>query len=138
MNSARAYLALGSNLGNREAALQLAREELATLPGTVLRAASAIEETLPLRGLAQPPYLNQMLALDTTLSPSDLLSECHRIEAKAGRTRRDRWESRTLDLDLVAYGSLILNDSELILPHPGLPEREFWRRELEELHRAGW
>lgn len=138
MTSARAYVALGSNLGNRQAALQLGREGIAGLPGTVIRAASLIEETPPLRGLRQPAYLNQMLALDTTLAPAELLAECHRIEALAGRTRSTRWESRTLDLDIVRYGSLVLNDSALVLPHPGLPERDFWRRELDELHRAGW
>lgn len=138
MNSARAYLALGSNLGDREAALRLAREEIAALPGTVLRAVSAMEETLPLRGLAQPPYLNQMLALDTTLPPLRLLQACQRIEALAGRTRADRWASRVLDIDIVGYGTLRLEDPALVLPHPGLPEREFWRRELDQLHRAGW
>jgi 2-amino-4-hydroxy-6-hydroxymethyldihydropteridine diphosphokinase len=138
MTPARAYVALGSNLGDRGAALQFGRDGIEALPGTVIRAASAIEETPPLRGLRQPAYLNQMLALDTTLAPGDLLGECHRIEAAAGRTRNARWESRTLDLDLVRYGSLVVNQPALVLPHPGLPEREFWRRELDELHRAGW
>lgn len=138
MTPARAYVALGSNLGNREAALQLARERIAGLPGTVIRAASTIEETAPLRGLDQPAYFNQMLALDTSLAPKELLVACHRIEAEAGRTRSTRWESRTLDIDIVRYGGVVLNDPALVLPHPGLPERDFWRRQLDELHRAGW
>lgn len=133
----RAYLALGSNLGNRQAHLGLARERLARLRGVEIRGASAIEETAPLGGLDQPPYLNQMLALDTTLSPRELLEACQRIEAEAGREHRIRWASRTLDLDLVRYGRLSVDEPGLGLPHPGLEHREFWRRELEELRRMG-
>ncbi len=98
---------------------------------------SCIEETAPLGGLDQPAYLNQMVALDTLLSPRDLLVALHGIELEAGRVRRARWESRTLDLDLVRYGELSLREPGLVLPHPGLPEREFWRRELLELKRMG-
>jgi 2-amino-4-hydroxy-6-hydroxymethyldihydropteridine diphosphokinase len=138
MTPARAYVALGSNLGDRHARLALARERLAGLPGTVLRAASSIEETAPLGGLDQPAYLNQMVALDTSLGARELLRACHEIEAEAGRERRDRWESRTLDLDLVRYDALEVDEPGLRLPHPGLATREFWRRELDELHRMGW
>ena len=138
MSAARAYVALGSNLGDRQAWLALARERLATLPSTVLRAASGIEPTEPLGGLEQPPYLNQMVALDTELGPRELVAAFQRIEAEAGRERRVRWGSRTLDLDLVRYDALTLDDPDLVLPHPGLSERAFWRRELEELNRMGW
>ena len=133
----RAYLALGSNLGNRHANLALAREQLRRLPGLSIRGESTVEETAPLGGIVQPAYLNQMLAVDTTLSPRELLDACHRIEARAGRARRSRWESRTLDLDIVRYGGLTLDEPGLTLPHPGLPDRDFWRRELEELARLG-
>ena len=54
------------------------------------------------------------------------------------RTRTARWASRTLDIDIVSYGSIALDDPALVLPHPGLPDRDFWRRELDQLHRAGW
>jgi 2-amino-4-hydroxy-6-hydroxymethyldihydropteridine diphosphokinase len=137
MQSVRAYLALGSNLGDRNANLALARNQLATVPGVVLRGQSAVEETPPLGGLDQPPYLNQMLALDTTLPPRELLAACQRIEALAGRERRTRWASRTLDLDLVRYGSIAMAEPGLTLPHPGLPNREFWQRELRELAEQG-
>ena len=133
----RAYVALGSNLGDRAAMLAFARERLATLPGTRLCGASAIEETEPLGGLAQPLYLNQMVALETELAPRELLAACPAIEAAAGRERKVRWESRQLDLDLVRYGELSLHDPELVLPHPGLAERAFWQRELAELERLG-
>ena len=137
MKRVRAYVALGSNLGDREAYLAQARARLAALPETTLRGASAIEETAPLGGLAQPDYLNQMVALDTALSPEELLAACQRIEAETGRIHRERWSSRTLDLDLVRYGELVRTEPGLILPHPGLPDRPFWQRELAELGRLG-
>ena len=138
MTPVRAYVALGSNLGDRHARLALARERLAGPPGTSLRAATSIEETAPLGGLEQPAYLNQMVALDTCLGARELLLACHAIEAEAGRERRVRWESRSLDLDLVRYDALEMDEPGLRLPHPGLSTREFWLRELQELHRMGW
>jgi 2-amino-4-hydroxy-6-hydroxymethyldihydropteridine diphosphokinase len=134
----RAFVALGSNLGDRQAHLALARDRLARLPGTVLLGASPIEETAPLGGLDQPLYLNQMVALDTTLTPRALLDACHRIEAEAGRRRRERWASRTLDLDLVRFGDLVVNEEGLTLPHPGLGQRSFWQEELAALAAQGW
>ena len=129
----RAFVALGSNLGDREGHLREAREALGRLPGTELTAASAIEETEPLAGLAQPPYLNQMVVLETTLSPRALLDALHDIERQAGRVRGSRWEARTLDLDIVRYGEQRVDEPDLIIPHPGLPHRDFWLRELAEL-----
>lgn len=129
----RAWVALGSNLGDRAAHLDAARTALAGLPGTVLLARSRVEETAPLGGRPQPPYLNQMVLLETSLPPRALLAELHRIEAANGRTRRERWASRTLDLDLVRYGDVHAAEPGLTLPHPGLAERDFWRREMEEL-----
>ncbi len=128
-----AYVALGSNLGDRRAHLAGARRALAALPGTELVAASTIEETAPLGGADQPPYLNQMVLLATRLDPDALLAACHEIERAAGRERRTRWASRTLDLDIVQFGDRRLARADLTLPHPGLAEREFWRRELAEL-----
>jgi len=92
-----------------------------------------VEETAPLGGRPQPPYLNQMVLLETTLAPRALLAELHRIEAANGRERRERWASRTLDLDLVRYGDVRAAEPGLTLPHPGLAERDFWRREMKEL-----
>jgi len=137
MRPVRAYVALGSNLGDRAAYLALARQRLAALPGTALLGASTIEQTAPLGGREQPVYLNQMVALETTLAPRELLEACHAIEAEAGRVRRERWASRTLDLDLVRYGAQRLAEPGLTLPHPGLATRDFWQRELAELARMG-
>lgn len=129
----RAYVALGSNLGDRSAHLKAARVALARLPDTALVAASEVEETAPLAGMAQPPYLNQMVMLETRLSPRELLAACQAIEHAAGRVRGARWEARTLDLDIVRYGRRRVAEPDLIIPHPELPNRDFWLRELAEL-----
>jgi len=130
----RAYVALGSNLGDRAAHLMRAREALAALPETELLAASAIEETAPLAGMRQPPYLNQMVLLETGLEPRELLEACWAIEQQAGRERTERWGPRTLDLDIVQFGARHVSDSDLIIPHPELSRRDFWQRELAELN----
>ncbi len=129
----RAYVALGSNLGDRAAHLRAARSALAELPGTRLVAASDVEETAPLGGMPQPPYLNQMVLLETRLSPRELLEACHAIEGAAGRQRTERWGARTLDLDIVRFGRRRVAEPDLIIPHPELPNRDFWQRELAEL-----
>lgn len=134
----RVYIAVGSNLGDREQALGFAREKLAQLPGTVLQAVSSIEETAPLGGRDQPWYLNQMVALDTRMAPRELLSALQEIETQAGRLRREQWASRTLDLDIVRFGDLTLDEPGLTLPHPGINQRDFWQRELLELADQGF
>lgn len=132
----RAYVALGSNLGDRAAHLDRARAALTLLPSTRLAAVSSIEETAPLGAMAQPPYLNQMVALDTSLAPETLLVALQRIERTQGRVRGARWGARTIDLDLVRYGERRIRTGSLTLPHPGIPARPFWQRELAELARA--
>lgn len=128
-----AFVALGSNLGDREALLARARAALASLPGTRLLAESAVEETAPMGPVPQGPYLNQMVALATRLDPHALLEALLAIERDAGRVRAERWGPRTLDLDIVRYGDLVLREGNLVVPHPGLVDREFWQRELAEL-----
>jgi 2-amino-4-hydroxy-6-hydroxymethyldihydropteridine diphosphokinase len=128
-----AYVALGSNLGERAAWLRQARQALAALPETRLIAASRVEETPPMGPPGQGPYLNQMVLLRTGMRARDLLAACQAIERDAGRIRGPRWGPRTLDLDLVRYGDLQLHEPDLTLPHPELPHRDFWQRELEEL-----
>ena len=126
-------MALGSNLGDRDAHLRAAREALSRLPDTTLVAASEIEETAPLAGMPQPPYLNQMVLLKTRLEPHSLLRALHEIERARGRKRTERWGARTLDLDIVRFGNRQLTDPDLIIPHPELSNRDFWRRELAEI-----
>jgi 3-methyl-2-oxobutanoate hydroxymethyltransferase len=129
-----AYVALGSNLGDRARHLAAARDALGRLPGTRLLAASAVEETVPLGGKAQPPYLNQMVLLETRLAPRPLLEACQAIEQAQGRERGEHWGSRTLDVDIVRYGERRVAEPDLIIPHPELAHRDFWQRELAELH----
>jgi len=126
-------VALGSNLGDRDAHLAHARARLAALPGTRLVAASRIEETAPIGPVAQPPYLNQMVLLETSLTPAELLRHCLVIEAERGRARRERWGPRTLDLDIVRYGDQTVRQPDLTIPHPELENRDFWQREIAEL-----
>lgn len=129
----RVYVALGSNVGERGAHLAHARRRLATLARTRLLAASRVEETAALGPVPQGPYLNQMVLLETELGPADLLAQCRAIEAERGRVRRERWGPRTLDLDIVRYGNRAVREPELIIPHPELPNRDFWLREMAEL-----
>jgi 2-amino-4-hydroxy-6-hydroxymethyldihydropteridine diphosphokinase len=128
-------VALGSNVGNREAHLAHARARLGALPGTRLVAASRVEETAPIGPVAQPPYLNQMVLLETSLAPAELLKRCLAIEAERGRERREgeRWGPRTLDLDIVRFGAQTVRTKDLTIPHPELENRDFWQREIAEL-----
>ena len=127
------YVALGSNVGDRAAHLAHARARLAALPRTRVLKESPIEETPPLGPVAQAAYLNQMVLLETALEPAELLRQLHAIEAERGRERRVRWGPRTLDLDIVRYGDRVVREPDLTIPHPELPNRDFWLREMAEL-----
>ncbi|MGH7614788.1 MAG: 2-amino-4-hydroxy-6-hydroxymethyldihydropteridine diphosphokinase [Gemmatimonadales bacterium] len=131
--SERVYVALGSNLGDRAGHLAHARMRLAALPGTALVAASVIEETAPLGPVPQGAYLNQMVLLETTLAPEELLRHAQLIEQERGRERGVRWGPRTLDLDIVRFGDRVVDSPGLTLPHPQLDARDFWQREVAQL-----
>ncbi len=128
-----AYIALGSNLGDRAAHLAAARTALEALPQSRVIGASSIEETAPLGAVPQGPYLNQMVAVETSLSPRALLDALLHIERAAGRGRTERWGPRTLDLDIVRFAVQTVHEPALDVPHPELANRPFWRRELAEL-----
>ena len=129
----RVYVALGSNVGDRAAHLAYARDRLATLPDSRVIKVSRVEETAPLGPVPQGPYLNQMVLLETALEPPALLDHLHAIERERGRERLVRWGPRTLDLDIVRFGDRVVQQPQLTIPHPGLPHRDFWLRELAEL-----
>jgi 2-amino-4-hydroxy-6-hydroxymethyldihydropteridine diphosphokinase len=131
-----AYVALGSNLGDRAGHLAAARAALAALGRTRVLGASAVEETAPVGPVEQGHFLNQIVALETALAPRELLGELQRIERAAGRVRTLRWGPRTLDLDIVTYDRWTADDVDLRVPHPELPHRDFWRRELAEARRV--
>jgi 2-amino-4-hydroxy-6-hydroxymethyldihydropteridine diphosphokinase len=134
--SDRVYIALGSNLGDRSAHLSRARAAIANLKSLRIIGESAIEETAPLGSVPQGAYLNQMIAVETELTPRQMLSALQRIERAAGRIRTVKWGPRTLDLDIVMIEGKEFVDDALTVPHPELPNRDFWQRELDELRGA--
>jgi 2-amino-4-hydroxy-6-hydroxymethyldihydropteridine diphosphokinase len=105
-------------------------------------AASPVEETEPVGPVPQGPYLNQMLLVETSLDPRALLDALLLLEAAEGRVRRERWGPRTLDCDIVLWHGGGVAEPGLTVPHPELPRRGFWRRELAALGIAsgvgGW
>jgi len=131
-----AYIALGSNLGDRHAHLRVARERISALPGTRIIRESDVEETAPIGPIAQDAFLNQMIAIETALEPRALLRELQGIERAAGRVRSERWGPRTLDLDIVLVEGWSISEPGLTVPHPELPARDFWQRELAQVRTA--
>jgi 2-amino-4-hydroxy-6-hydroxymethyldihydropteridine diphosphokinase len=128
-----AYIALGANLGDRDQYLAFARDALSALTGSRVVAESSVEETAPVGGVPQGAFLNQMIALETELSPHELLAQLQRIENEAGRERTIHWGPRTLDLDIVRYDDVRVDEPDLVIPHPQLANRDWWQRELAEL-----
>ena len=126
MTAVDAYVALGSNLGDREEHLLAALAALRARPDVEVVAVSRVYQTPPVGPPPQGPYLNAAVHLRTSLSPRALLGCLLEIEASRGRKREgDRWSARTLDLDLLFYGSLTLDEPGLRIPHPRLHERVF-------------
>jgi 2-amino-4-hydroxy-6-hydroxymethyldihydropteridine diphosphokinase len=119
-----AFVGLGSNLGDRRAHLASAFAALSVLPGTQLLARSSIYESAPLDA-GGGDYLNAVARLRTTLAPLDLLHALQAIEVRAGRQRPYPNAPRSLDLDLLLYGKVVLAGDALVLPHPRLQERAF-------------
>lgn len=128
-----AFVALGSNLGDRLHNLALGRRKLAGLVGTAVVAESRVEETEPVGGVAQGDFLNQMVLLRTERSAEELLRAGHEAEREAGRVPSERWGPRALDVDIVRFGDHIIREPHITVPHPELPHRPFWLRELAEL-----
>src|SRR5712692_6082834 len=125
-----AFVALGSNMGDRQAHLAEARRRVAGLSETEIVATSSVEETDPLGPVSQGDYLNQMVLLHTALSPRELLDALLGIEQTMGRVRAERWGPRIIDLDIVRFGTGEVDEPGLRIPHPELPNRDFWQREL--------
>jgi 2-amino-4-hydroxy-6-hydroxymethyldihydropteridine diphosphokinase len=125
----RAFLAMGSNLGDREAQLAAAVRSLDDVV-----AVSPVYETAPVGGPdEQGPYLNAVVELATGRSPRQLLERCHELEAAAGRVRLERWGPRTLDVDVLLVGEQTVADADLVVPHPRMWERRFVLAPLAEL-----
>ncbi len=118
-------LALGSNLGDRLANLQGGVDALCARPGLSDVEISPVYETAPVGGPAQPDYLNAVLVAATTLSAQAVLERGQEAESGLGRVRGQRWAPRTLDVDVIVYGTEVSDDPGLTLPHPRAHERGF-------------
>jgi 2-amino-4-hydroxy-6-hydroxymethyldihydropteridine diphosphokinase len=131
----RAYVGLGSNLGEREATLWKALEGLGATEGIEVLAISSFRETEPVGVVDQPRFVNAAAALETSLSPRELLERLLDVERSLGRHRavEERWGPRTLDLDLLLYGGESIDAPGLEVPHPRLTERAFVLEPLLEL-----
>jgi 2-amino-4-hydroxy-6-hydroxymethyldihydropteridine diphosphokinase len=119
------YLGLGSNLGDRAANLRRAVEAIGALPDTELVSVSSLYETEPRMYAEQPDFLNACASIRTSLEPRKLLDELLAIEQATGRVRRVDNGPRTLDVDILLYGQLIIDRPGLQIPHPGIAERAF-------------
>jgi 2-amino-4-hydroxy-6-hydroxymethyldihydropteridine diphosphokinase len=124
-SSRRAALGLGSNQGDRLATLQGAVDALAQTDGVDIAALSGIFETDPVGGPQQPDFLNAVVVVLTSLSARELLVRAHEIEQQFGRVRSERWGPRTLDIDVLAVGDELVDESDLVVPHPRAGERAF-------------
>ena len=130
---ARAYLGLGSNLGDSKALLLRAVGKLGELPGTRVVALSDLYVTAPVGGPEQPDFLNMVVAVDTTMPPLRLLRAVQGLEDRAGRKREERWGPRTLDVDILWYHAFEATEGPLQVPHPRMEERRFVLEPLAEI-----
>lgn len=132
----RAFVALGSNVGDRVAHLEAALAALAATERIEVVRASRFHETAPVGGPAgQPAFLNAVVALSTSLTPAELLAVLMGIEAERGRERsvEEHWGPRTLDLDLLLFDDVVSKEPDLLLPHPRMEERAFVLLPLSEV-----
>jgi len=121
-----AYIALGSNMGDRELNLLRAVAEIGRIPDCKVTGLSSFYETSPVGVTEQPPFYNAVLRIQTALSPHELLERLIRIETDVfGRTRTTHWGPRRIDLDLLLHGGTTISDDRLTVPHPRMSERRF-------------
>ena len=130
--TARAWIGLGANLGERDAALRQAVRAIAALPGTQVLHVSSLYRSAPVDA-GGPDYLNAVAELTTTLAPQALLEALQTIERGAGRERPYRNAPRTLDLDILWFGGQVIDSPALTVPHPRMAERAFVLRPLADL-----
>jgi 2-amino-4-hydroxy-6-hydroxymethyldihydropteridine diphosphokinase len=127
-----AYVALGSNLWDRLEHLRAAARRLDAARGIDVVRSSRVYETEPV-GPPQPPYLNAVIQVATTLTPHELLEAARGVEDSLGRVRAERWGPRTIDVDILVYDELIVDEPDLEIPHPRMHERGFVLVPLGEL-----
>ncbi len=129
----RSYLGIGSNLGDRLGYLQLALDALAAAPEIGVTAVSPVYETDPVGGPVQDDYLNAVVEVETSLEPHGLLLVAQTAERTARRVRDEHWGPRTLDVDILLFDDIILDDPDLVIPHPRMGERAFVLAPLHDL-----
>lgn len=126
------HLGLGSNLGNRLDFLNQACRKLESMPLLKFHS-SKIYESEPLLKMPQPKFFNMVICGLTVLSPPELFKKCQQIEISSGRIRRERWGSREIDIDILSYGSRIIHNDDLVIPHPEIENRSFVLMPMLEL-----
>ncbi|WP_420899622.1 2-amino-4-hydroxy-6-hydroxymethyldihydropteridine diphosphokinase [Escherichia coli] len=129
-----AYIAIGSNLASPLEQVNAAVKALGEIPQSKILAVSSFYRTPPLGPQDQPDYLNAAVALETSLTPEELLNHTQRIELQQGRVRKaERWGPRTLDLDIMLFGNEVINTERLIVPHYDMKNRGFMLWPLFEI-----
>jgi len=129
----KAYIGVGSNLGDKVGNCHMAVDKVDALPGCSVQARSGLYRTEPVGVEDQDWYVNGAICVDTELSPRDLLVHLMAIEASMGRVRKEKWEARIIDLDILLYGSHRINEEGLIIPHPLMHSRRFVLVPLNQL-----
>lgn len=129
----RVFIGLGSNLANPQTQVLSAQQDLASMPMTQWISISSLYKSPPMGPQDQPDYINAVVALETTLSPYDLLSQLQQIEQHHGRIKKRHWGERTLDLDILLYGEQQIDEADLQIPHKGIAERAFVLYPLAEI-----
>ncbi len=133
MQSQTVYLGLGSNIGDRLKYLQGAIVELANLDDVEMRRVSPVYQTEPIGYEAQDDFYNLVAEIETTLAPPALLEKIMEIEEKLGRTRTDHKGPRTIDIDILLFGDIVIEEYRLTVPHPRMMLREFVLRPLSDI-----
>lgn len=129
----RAYLSLGSSVGDKKGYLDTAIKKLGETRGVTVKKVSSYIQTAPYGGVAKNQFLNCVAEIETFLSPNLLLKEINRIEQELGRVRAVHWDDRTLDIDIIFYGNRIICEDNLTVPHPEYPKRDFVLIPLKEI-----
>ncbi|MBP7056073.1 MAG: 2-amino-4-hydroxy-6-hydroxymethyldihydropteridine diphosphokinase [Candidatus Omnitrophica bacterium] len=130
------YIGIGSNIGDRYSYIDKAIGAMRGYPGIIVKRVSDIYETEPVSDIPQGRFLNGVVEIKTRLSPRDLLKSLNLIEKDLGRSRIVRNGPRTIDLDILYYGDEIIQEKDLVIPHPRINEREFVLRGLRQLGRV--
>jgi 2-amino-4-hydroxy-6-hydroxymethyldihydropteridine diphosphokinase len=129
---AHVYILLGSNLGNREENLMLARQRISRSLGTIITA-SSIYCSAAWGNTQQPDFYNQVLLVESLQQPISFLYTVHQIESDLGRIRVERWGPRLIDIDILLWDSQVMNSPDLTIPHPGIDHRKFTLVPLAEI-----